>query len=187
MSWFGAAGKANLQHMNPLRTTVPDRRRIVGIPAFVLIAVCAILIPTATPAQELAGGVYHTGETMINLTPRTIITGALLVPTLALGYWLSATGKPYNQLVFTVHKLLPLGALVVLDYTAHQVNKIERLGAGDVAALVAMNLCFLATIVTGGLVSLETPMPSAVRWTHKIGPWAATASSALLLVTLGRG
>lgn len=74
----------------------------------------------------------------------------------------------------------------MLDYTAGRVHRIERLAAGDVAALVAMHLCFLATIVTGGLISLETPMPTAVRWTHKIGPWAATATSALVLVTFGR-
>lgn len=123
---------------------------------------------------------------MLDLTPRTAITAALLVPTLALGYWLTSTGKPYNQAIFTVHKLLPLASLVILDYTAVQVHRLSPLSGGEVAIAVAMNLCFLATIVTGGLVSLETPMPEPVRWTHKLGPWASVVSSGALLLSLWR-
>ena len=50
--------------------------------------------------------------------------------------------------------------------------------------MVLMNFCFAATIVTGGLVSLDTPMPQAVRWVHKIGPWASVVSSGLLFYSL---
>lgn len=54
----------------------------------------------------------------------------------------------------------------------------------DILAASAMNLFFIATIVTSGLVSVETPMPSFVTWIHKIGPWATVVSAELMLFSL---
>jgi hypothetical protein len=144
-----------------------------------LASVLALLVLVPLPAEG-------TEEAMINLTPRAVAVAALLVPTVAMGYVLSSTGQPYNQVLFTVHKLMPLAALVLLDLSAYQVHRFAGLTPVDTGLAIATNLCFIATIVTGGLVSLEATMPEAVRWVHRIGPWASVISSGALLYSLWR-
>ena len=39
--------------------------------------------------------------------------GGLFILTLVFGFWVSRLGKPYNGVLFNVHKLIALGALVV--------------------------------------------------------------------------
>lgn len=123
---------------------------------------------------------------MIDLTPRTITIAALVVPTIITGYLLSSNGPPYNQLLFTVHKLMPVAALVLLDVTAVQTHRFMGLEPTQSALAIGTNVFFLATIVSGGVVSLETQMPAVVQWIHRIGPWASTAASAALLWALWR-
>ncbi len=41
------------------------------------------------------------------------LPGILFALTLAFGFWLSHAGKPYNGLLFNVHKLIALGAVVL--------------------------------------------------------------------------
>ena len=139
----------------------------------------ALLVLVPVSAQE-------TGGVMINLVPRTVGIGALLGPTIVMGYLLSSSGQPYNQALFTVHKLMPLAAIVLLDITTIQVHRLAGLAPVDTALAVATNLFFVATIVTGGLVSLEASMPGVVRWTHRIGPWASVVGSGALLWSLWR-
>jgi hypothetical protein len=81
----------------------------------VVLSVFFVLFPRGAAAQEAFGLYDETGGLMLNLTPRVLISGALLVPTLAMGYWLTYSGKPYNDITFTVHKLLPLANLALLN------------------------------------------------------------------------
>ena len=120
------------------------------------------------------------------LTMRAVIIGILYVPIIAGGYWLSNMGAPYNQIVFNVHKLLALANIVILNVTLFQTLKTSPPGGPGIAAAVFMNFFFVATIVTGGLVSQAAEMPSIIRWAHRIGPWATVISSGLLLYLLGR-
>jgi hypothetical protein len=133
------------------------------------------LVSMSAEAQE---------QCMINLLPRTVAVGALLVPTVALGYLLSSSGQPYSQVLFTVHKLMPVAAIVLLDVTAFQLHRLVGLTPVDTALAIGTNLFLVATIVTGGLVSLEASMPEVVRWTHRIGPWVSVVSSGALLWSL---
>ena len=150
--------------------------------------VAAVIAIAASPVfAQVEFGIYDDiGGLMLDLTPRAIISGALLVPTLVLGYVLAYSGEPYNLAIFTIHKLLPLAHLAIINYTVYQVGKLGYCGGIDVFATVAMNAFFVAAIVTGGLVSIEAPMPDFVRWIHKLSPWLAVVSSGLLYFTLSK-
>lgn len=136
-------------------------------------------------AGEQSSGLAGEGDEMINILNRAVITGLLYIPTIGAGYWLSGKGVPYNPILFNVHKLTGLANLVLLNVTAFQVGKITPLDPAEIVFTVLTDLFFVGTIVTGGLVSLDTPMPQFVQWVHKIGPWAAVVSSGLLLYFLG--
>lgn len=47
------------------------------------------------------------------------------------GFWLSRSGKPYNGIVFNIHKLIALVAVVFLVITMCQINQIARLNRSD--------------------------------------------------------
>ncbi len=49
---------------------------------------------------------------MRTVDPRIIVTGVLFGLTLAFGVWLSQAGKPYNPVLFNIHKLTALAAVI---------------------------------------------------------------------------
>jgi len=100
------------------------------------------------------------------------------------GFWLSRAGKPYPVIVFTLHKLIALGAVVFVALTARSIHQVVPLGPGQWTAIAVAGLCFVATIVTGGLMSIEKPMPVAVSTLHHLIPYGTVLSTAAALYLL---
>lgn len=104
------------------------------------------------------------------------------------GLWLSRLGKPYPGIPFNIHKFIALGAVVFLGLTVRQLSQGAPLSPLQIAAVVLTGLCFLATIITGGLTSIETPMPVIVPKLHLVLPFVTSLSSAAALyLILGKG
>lgn len=117
---------------------------------------------------------------------RTWISGSLFAASLATGYLLSpSNGKP-NTALLTVHKLSSASNLVMLDVTLFQKNKITRLTTGEKIIAVLMNAAFVATIGTGGRLSMEKPAPNSIKNIHKISPYVTTISAGTLLYLLNK-
>lgn len=107
-----------------------------------------------------------------------MMPGLIFLLTLASGVWLSSLGKPLNSIVFTIHKLIALGAVVAI---AMQVYKL--LNTGDVQVLliiivVIAVVCVVALFATGALMSMDKPTYDAFRIVHQV-------AMALLIVGLG--
>ncbi len=88
-------------------------------------------------------------ETLVKFT----LPAILFALTLVFGFWLSHTWKPYNGLLFNVHKLIALGAVVLAGL---QFSKM--LQSPDwllVALLAAAALCVIALFASGALMSAE--------------------------------
>ena len=100
------------------------------------------------------------------------------------GYWLSRSGKPYGGLLFNVHKLIALGALVLLFLVIRQANGVTQLNATEIAASVVTGLFFLGMIISGGLVSTDLSLPAFVRKLHHIAPYLTALSTAVTLYLL---
>jgi hypothetical protein len=115
---------------------------------------------------------------------RIVGAGAFFLFIFLTGFGLNRTGKPYNGLLFNLHKLIGLGALIALILTANQIHKTAGLGPGSIAAVVITILFFVTTIIAGGLTSLAQPMPAAVTRLHKIFPYLIVLSSAATLYLL---
>jgi hypothetical protein len=122
----------------------------------------------------------------ITLT-KSLGIGLLFLFTLASGLLLSRMGRPHNVLISTVHKLVALGALVLLILAAFQTNRAAGLGGLQVAVVVAAVLFFLGTIASGGwmMAAEESALPAFVRTAHQVLPiltiLSSTGSLALLL------
>ncbi len=108
-----------------------------------------------------------------------IVAGVMFLIIFGGGYWLGKKGKPYNQALLAVHKLVSLGALVYLCIVFVNYGKVEPFTGGQVAALAVAGFFFVATIVNGALVSLKKEMPMVVKIMHKINPYLTVASTAI--------
>ncbi len=84
---------------------------------------------------------------------RFAIPGIVFILTLAFGFWLSRLGRPYKGLLFNVHKLIALTAVIVTVVQLVKILEGADLSALSVALLVLAALCVMALFVSGALMS----------------------------------
>lgn len=121
----------------------------------------------------------------MSATPiRIVISGLFFLFIFLSGYWLSHLGKPLNTAVFTIHKLIALGAVVFLSVTIYNAQKIAPLTPAQLTLSAAAALCFVATFATGGLLSIAKVMPVIVLRLHQVAPFLTllSTSAALYLI-----
>jgi hypothetical protein len=100
------------------------------------------------------------------------------------GFWLSRSGKPYHAIIFNIHKFIVLGTLVYLAVTVNKLHAGAPLGQAAVSAIVVTALCFAGMMITGGLLSINQPMPSTISVIHKLFPYLTLLSTSVTLFNL---
>jgi lipopolysaccharide export LptBFGC system permease protein LptF len=110
--------------------------------------------------------------------------GLFFVAIFLSGYWLSRSGKPYNVLVLTIHKMIAVAASVLLAVIMIQSNRRANLSTIELVAGVIAGLSFLSLVVTGGLLSSEGQIPAVVSRVHKIASYLTLISIAVSLYLL---
>jgi hypothetical protein len=100
------------------------------------------------------------------------------------GIWLSRSGKPLNNIILTIHKLISLAAAVFLVVTIYQTNQVATLSGIEAIAAGVTGLLFLGTGIAGGLLSTDKPVPAAISWMHRITPFLTVLSTAVTLYLL---
>ena len=93
------------------------------------------------------------------------------------GFWLSRSGKPYSTLIFTIYKLIGLAAGAFLVMTVYRVYKIEAFHPDQIVAVSITVVLFILTIVAGGLLSIEKPMPLVITIMHRALPYLTALST----------
>ncbi|MBK9603626.1 MAG: hypothetical protein IPO36_17575 [Anaerolineales bacterium] len=100
--------------------------------------------------------------------------GIVFLLTLAFGFWLSRAGKPYNGVLFNIHKLLALAAVIVAVF------EIRKTLQGDGATpfygvLIALTgVSIIALFATGALMSIGKLNYAVSLTIHKAAPILAT-------------
>jgi hypothetical protein len=118
---------------------------------------------------------------------RIVGTGILFLCIFVSGVWLSKSGKPFNVIILTIHKLISLAAVVFLIITMYQINQVAELSATESIAGVVTGLLFLGAMISGGLLSIDKPMPGAILTMHRLTPFLTVFSTAVTLyLLLGR-
>jgi len=114
-------------------------------------------------------------------------TGLLFVLIFLSGLWVSGSGKPYNTLPFSIHKLVGLAAGVFLAVIVYKTHQVAPIGLIQIAAIVVTVLLFVGTVAAGALLSIDKPMPAVVLKLHQIIPVLTVLSTAGTLYLLLRG
>ncbi len=88
-------------------------------------------------------------------TTRVIISSALLMLLIVAGIFIHRTGKPYNSLVFGIHKIFTITLIVIL------VTMVKNyLPGAEVTFLLYLIICIAALalsglLISGGMISLD--------------------------------
>lgn len=112
-----------------------------------------------------------------------IVAGAFFLIFL-FGFWLRRSGKPYRFVKINIHKWIALATVVFLALTVYRQNQAAALDLAEIVVSIATGLLFIATIITGGLVSIDKPMPSAIKIIHKLFPYLTVLSTIFTLYLL---
>ncbi len=118
---------------------------------------------------------------------RFVVAGLLILFTILSGYWVSHSGKPLNVVIFTIHKLIALAAVIVIGVTLYQLRTGTEMRLPLVSAMVLTGLFFLLLFVSGALLSLDKPVQGVVLIYHRVGPYLATLSTAATLYLVASG
>ena len=122
-----------------------------------------------------------------------IIAGIFFLFILLSGFWLSRSGKPYNGLIFNIHKLIGLGAGIYLVRTVYMTHQAAPLSPTQWAAIIVTVLLFLFAVAAGGLLSILAdgglenmgqPQQRAIKFVHKVTPYLIVGSTAVTLYLL---
>jgi hypothetical protein len=124
------------------------------------------------------------GVEMSTTQVRIVSAGLLFLFIFLFGYWLNRTGKPYHVIIFTIHKLLTLGTIVYLAKIIYNVQQVTPLSPSQILVLVITAVCFIATMATGALLSIDKPMPLIVHRFHQIIPFLTLLSTSATLYLL---
>jgi hypothetical protein len=108
---------------------------------------------------------------------RFVNTGLFFLLILASGLWLRHSGKPYGAILFNVHKLIGLAVFIFLIVNISRMNQGTPLSALELIACAVSGLFFVATIVSGGLVSVDKSWPTFVPILHKLLPYLTVLST----------
>ena len=115
---------------------------------------------------------------------RFIFVELLFIIVMIAGYRLSRKGKPYNEIIFNLHKLGALGAAVIIGLTVNKSHQSMPADSFQLNLLVMTALCFSIMIISGGFLSIDRTIPTAIKRLHQIVPYLTILSATLTLYPL---
>ena len=103
-----------------------------------------------------------------------VVLGFLL--TIGFGFWLSRRSKPYNVLLFNVHKLIALGTVVLIGLAIFKLFKLLDLPVGIILLLIIAALSIVALFATGAFMSADKGEYRLLKLVHNIAPFVLVFS-----------
>jgi hypothetical protein len=82
-------------------------------------------------------------------------TGILLLATIGFGFWVSHRGRPYNDLLFNLHKLLALAGLVFTGIRFFRLDPFLVFPTGTLILAALTVVPVLALFTTGAIMSIR--------------------------------
>jgi hypothetical protein len=122
-------------------------------------------------------------------------TGLFFLLIFTFGFWLSRLGRPYHVLLFNIHKLIALAAVIFLGVTVNGFHRATPLGPAQIASVVVAVLVIVGLFATGALLSIDATgglgnasaaTRTALITAHRILPYLAVLSTGVGLYLLIR-
>jgi hypothetical protein len=111
--------------------------------------------------------------------------GLLFLLTLASGAWLGLLGRPFNSLLFNLHKLIALGAVIVTGLLLRAVLRTAGVQPVPLALVIVAALSAIALFVSGALLSIGRVSYRALVTVHRVAAAVLLGALGVLLYVLG--
>jgi hypothetical protein len=87
-----------------------------------------------------------------------------------MGFWLSRVGKPYNGVLFNIHKLLALGSVIAAGIQMAGILTSVDEQSLLILLLIVAALCVIALFASGALMSMDKLEYRLALNIHRIAP-----------------
>ncbi len=119
----------------------------------------------------------------MDISSQWIVPGILFLVIIGVGFWVSKLGKPYNGLLFNIHKLIALAAAIL---TGIRIFRLDPWETFPVLAILFIALALggvIAMFATGAMMSIQDQVKRTPKLVHQISASivAGTMIIALLL------
>ncbi|MGB2965127.1 MAG: hypothetical protein WBB69_14195 [Anaerolineales bacterium] len=121
----------------------------------------------------------------MSIAGKLLPVGVLFVITIGFGFWVSRTGKPYNGLLFNIHKLVALGGVIIGSILIFRLDPFAEFPLLVIALLGAAAVCVITMFATGAVMSIKEEETRLVLTIHQISPFLITFSMGLAVYLLG--
>ena len=95
--------------------------------------------------------------------------GAILFVIIAgFGFWVNRAGKPYPGVLFNIHKLIALGAVIL---TTIRLYRLDPLATFPTMILILVGVAVVAVLTlfgTGAVMSIQAEVKPVFQWIHGI-------------------
>jgi hypothetical protein len=97
---------------------------------------------------------------------RTPIIGFLV--TVVFGFWLGKIGKPCNDILFNIHKLIALGIVIIASLQVYKIFKVIEPKSLLLVSLIGVVICVLALFASGAFLSIGNVKYETAKLVHNI-------------------
>lgn len=122
---------------------------------------------------------------LINLNPNSILflvySAGFFLLIFVSGFLTKRSSKPYPVIILNIHKLIALGTLVYLTIIIVRMDNAIPLTQAQLTVGILSAALFALTIITGGLSSIDKPMPDILLKLHRVAPYLTVLSTAAAL------
>jgi hypothetical protein len=123
-------------------------------------------------------------EFFMDIITKFTLPGIVFLVTLAFGVWLSKLGKPYNGILFNIHKLMALGAVVTATMQVYKIFTVAKASTLVIVLVVLVVLCVVSLFATGAFMSVGKFKYEIILAIHRISPILATISAVAIIYLL---
>ena len=117
----------------------------------------------------------------MDILSKFLTSGIGFILTLVFGFWLSKLGKPYNGILFNIHKLIALGTVIV---TAMQVYKIFNTLESQTLIMVLVvfiAICVVTLFASGAFMSIGNMNYNVMKTIHNMAPILVVFTMGLMI------
>ena len=113
-------------------------------------------------------------------------SGISFLLTLVFGFWLSKVGKPYNGILFNIHKLIALGTVILVSMQLYEALKARELQVLIILLIAGAAIGVIALFATGAFMSIGKLNFRALKTIHTLAPLVLVTVMALAIFLLVR-
>ena len=117
----------------------------------------------------------------MSITSNLLTPGIGFLLVLFFGFWLSKLGKPYNGILFNIHKLIALGTVIVTAVQVYKIFKTLESQTLITVLIVIAAVCVVALFASGAFMSIGNVNYNVMKTIHNIAPILAVFTMGLMI------